>query len=159
LYRPAPKAQAEAPNVIDVGDKPITRREAQAVGRITMRPETLAAIREGRVPKGDVLAAARLAGIQAAKKTADLIPLCHPLVLDAVSVEAQPLDEASAVEIRACVRLEGRTGAEMEALCAVAVAALTIYDMCKGLDPEMIISEVKLLRKSGGKSGTWERGG
>jgi len=143
--------------MIDVGRKPVTAREAAACGRVFMHAETLAAIREGRVPKGDVLCAARLAGIQAAKKTAELIPLCHPLVLEAVHVEVELLEDENAVQVCSAVRLQGKTGAEMEALCAVSVAALTIYDMCKSLDPEMVISDIKLVRKSGGKSGTWER--
>lgn len=143
--------------MIDVGRKPVTAREAVAYGRVLMRPETLTAIREGRVPKGDVLCAARLAGIQATKKTAELVPLCHPLVIDGVEVEVELLEAEGAVQVRSAVRLQGKTGAEMEALCAVSVAALTIYDMCKSLDPEMVISDIKLVRKSGGKSGTWER--
>ena len=142
--------------MIDVGDKAITAREASAVGRIAMRPQTLARIREGRVPKGDVLCAARLAGIQAAKKTADLLPLCHPLVLDAVQVDVEPIEDESCIEARSMARLDGKTGAEMEALCAVSVALLTVYDMCKSMDPGMVISDVKLVRKSGGKSGVWE---
>lgn len=143
--------------MIDVSEKPVTTREAHAVGRVTMRPETLARIREGRVPKGDVLCAARLAGIQAAKKTAELIPFCHPLVIDVVQVDVEPAKDENCIEVRSMARLDGKTGAEMEALCAAAVALLTIYDMCKSMDPEMVISDVKLVRKSGGKSGVWER--
>ena len=143
--------------MIDVSEKPVTTREAHAVGRVTMRPETLARIREGRVPKGDVLCAARLAGIQAAKKTAELIPFCHPLVLDVVQVDVEPADDENCIQVRSMARLDGKTGAEMEALCAAAVALLTVYDMCKSMDPGMVISDVKLVRKSGGKSGVWER--
>ena len=143
--------------MIDVSEKPVTTREAHAIGRVTMRPETLARIREGRVPKGDVLCAARLAGIQAAKKTAELIPFCHPLVLDVVQVDVEPADDENCIQVRSMARLDGKTGAEMEALCAAAVALLTVYDMCKSMDPGMVISDVKLVRKSGGKSGVWER--
>jgi cyclic pyranopterin phosphate synthase len=122
-----------------------------------MKAETLARIREGQIAKGDVLAVARLAGIMAAKRTGDLIPLCHPIGLDAVSVEFA-IDEArSAVDITATCKVQGRTGVEMEAMCAVSVAALTIYDMCKAIDRGMRIGEIRLLKKSGGKSGTFEQ--
>ncbi len=143
--------------MVDVAAKPVTERIAVAGGCIVMRPETLARIREGQIAKGDVLAVARLAGIMAAKKTGDLIPLCHPIGLDAVSLDFA-LDEArSAVDITATCKVHGRTGVEMEAMCAVSVAALTIYDMCKAIDRGMRIGEVRLLRKSGGKSGDFEQ--
>ena len=142
--------------MVDVAAKPVTERVAVAGGSIVMRPETLARIRVGQIAKGDVLAVARLAGIMAAKKTGDLIPLCHPIGLDAVSLDFA-LDEArSAVDITATCKVHGRTGVEMEAMCAVSVAALTIYDMCKAIDRGMHIGEVRLLRKSGGKSGDFE---
>jgi cyclic pyranopterin phosphate synthase len=141
--------------MVDVSAKAETVREATARGRITMRPETLALIAEGRAGKGDVLGVARLAGIMAAKRTADLIPLCHPLPLSSVSIELE-LTEPDAVEIAATVRTAGRTGVEMEAMTAVTVAALTIYDMVKAADRGMRIEGVRLTRKSGGKSGTYE---
>jgi cyclic pyranopterin monophosphate synthase len=143
--------------MVDVAAKPVTERAAVAGGAVAMKPETLARIREGKIAKGDVLAVARLAGIMAAKRTGDLIPLCHPIGLDAVSIEFS-LDEArSAVDITATCKVHGRTGVEMEAMCAVSVAALTIYDMCKAIDRGMRIGEVRLLRKSGGKSGDFEQ--
>ncbi len=142
-------------HMVDVGNKPETRREAVARGWVTMKPETLALIEAGGLPKGDVLATARLAGIMAAKHTWDLIPLCHPLPLDSVAVECRPDEAANAVEITATVHVTARTGAEMEALTAVAVAGLTIYDMCKAVDRSMRIESVRLLRKSGGRTGTW----
>lgn len=141
--------------MVDVGDKPATLREALAVGEIAIAPRVLRLIRSGRLPKGDVLAAARLAGILAAKKTADLIPLCHPLALDAVEVVFQTRRDR--IGIRARVRTSGRTGVEMEALTAVSVAALTLYDMCKSADKGMTIGPVYLARKSGGRSGLYER--
>ncbi len=140
--------------MVDVGEKPVTRREAVARGRITMRPETLAAVRSGTVPKGDVLAAARLAGIMASKQTPTLLPLCHPLPIDEAALDFAFSDSPAGVEIEARVRCTARTGAEMEALTAVCVAALTVYDMCKPLDPAMKIDGVRLVKKSGGKSGT-----
>ena len=133
--------------MVDVGDKPVTARLAVAAASVRMRPATLRLIAAGAVPKGDVLAVARLAGIAAAKRTADLIPLCHPLLLSHVDVELTPRRQGSRVDIQAMVRLEGRTGAEMEALTAVSVAALTIYDMCKAIDKQMTIEGVKLLSK------------
>lgn len=142
--------------MVDVGEKPDTAREAVAVGRVVMRPETLERIASGRVPKGDVLAVARLAGIMAAKRTPDLIPLCHTLLLTHVGLDLHLCEEESAIEIAATVRCIGKTGVEMEALTAVAVAGLTIYDMCKSLDPGMRIEGICLVRKSGGKSGTVE---
>ncbi|MBL6457969.1 cyclic pyranopterin monophosphate synthase MoaC [Belnapia sp. T6] len=141
--------------MVDVGDKAETARQAIARGRITMAPATLERIREGQIGKGDVLAVARLAGIMAAKRTSDLIPLCHPLMLSKVTVDLTPAPP-DAVEIEALVRLVGRTGVEMEALTAVTVAALTVYDMCKAIDRGMRIEAVRLSHKSGGKSGTYE---
>ena len=143
--------------MVDVSDKENTVRIAVACGSIAMRPDTLAMIVEGSVPKGDVMAAARIAGIMAAKRTADLIPLCHPLALSSVEVELAPAENGAAVEIRAMCKLTGRTGVEMEALTAVSVAALTVYDMCKAVDRGMRIGEIRLVHKSGGKSGTWEQ--
>ncbi|MDI7278001.1 MAG: cyclic pyranopterin monophosphate synthase MoaC [Anaerolineae bacterium] len=142
--------------MVDVGDKPVTRREAVARGWVVMQPETLLRIQEGGLPKGDVLATARLAGIQAAKRTWELIPLAHPLPLDSVAVDVRPDEASNAVEITATVHVTARTGAEMEALTAVAVAALSVYDMIKGVDRSAHIESIRLLRKSGGVSGTWE---
>jgi cyclic pyranopterin phosphate synthase len=142
--------------MVDVAGKDETRRIAVAAGRVVMLPATLALITEGQIAKGDVLAAARIAGIMAAKRTSDLIPLCHPLALTSVEVELTPNVSESAVDIRATCRLTGRTGVEMEALTAVSVAALTIYDMCKSVDRAMRLTEIRLVHKSGGKSGTYE---
>lgn len=139
--------------MVDVAAKPVTERVAIAGGSIVMQAETLKRIREGQIAKGDVLAVARLAGIMAAKRTGDLIPLCHPIGLDAVSIEFAIDDARSAVDVTATCKVHGRTGVEMEAMCAVSVAALTIYDMCKAIDRGMKIGEVRLLKKSGGKSG------
>jgi cyclic pyranopterin monophosphate synthase len=141
--------------MVDVSGKDETDRVATAEGSVVMRPETLRLIREGQVKKGDVLAVARLAGIMAAKKTPDLIPLCHPLALTSVTVDLTLDEKRSAVDIRATCRLKGRTGVEMEAITAVSVAALTVYDMCKAVDRGMLISDIKLTHKSGGKSGTY----
>jgi cyclic pyranopterin monophosphate synthase len=145
--------------MVDVGDKAVTRRMAVAGARVLMRPATLALITTGRVPKGDVIAAARLAGIGAAKRTAELIPLCHPLALSHVDVELTPRARGGRLDVVATVRLEGRTGAEMEALVAASVAALTVYDMCKAVDRGIEITAVRLLKKSGGKSGSFTRRG
>lgn len=139
--------------MVDVGGKAATQRVAVASGRITMNAAALSAIRDGTVPKGDVLAAARIAGIMAAKKTADLIPLCHPLALDAVTVDFEV--EADAVRVTATASLTGKTGVEMEALTAASVALLTIYDMAKAVDKAMVIDGVRLIEKRGGKSGDW----
>ena len=139
--------------MVDVGGKAETRRLAVAEGRIAMSPAALAAIRAGTMPKGDVIAAARIAGIMAAKKTAELIPLCHPLALDAVTVDFAIED--GAVRVTASASLTGRTGVEMEALTAISVALLTIYDMAKAIDKGMILSGIRLLEKRGGKSGDW----
>ena len=140
--------------MVDVSAKDETARIAVARGRIVMAPETLARIQQGAVGKGDVLGVARLAGIMAAKRTSDLIPLCHPLMLAKVTVDLTPAPP-DAVEIEALVKVTGRTGVEMEALTAVTVAALTVYDMCKAADRGMRIEDVRLVHKEGGKSGTW----
>lgn len=142
-----------AARMVDVGSKAETARTAVATGRIRMSPEALAAIRDGNAPKGDVLAAARIAGIMAAKKTGELIPLCHPLGLESVSIEFAFGDEA--IEATATASLTGKTGIEMEAMTAVSVALLTIYDMAKSVDKAMVIEGVRLLSKTGGKSGDW----
>ena len=142
-----------AARIVDVGGKAETARSATATGRIRMTPEALAAVREGSGPKGDVLAAARIAGIMAAKKTAELIPLCHPLALDAVTVDFA--FEADGVRATARASLTGKTGVEMEALTATSIALLTIYDMAKALDKGMVVEEVRLIEKTGGKSGDW----
>lgn len=145
--------------MVDVGDKPTTRRVAVAAGAISMLPETLTLIREGGHKKGDVLAAARIAGIMASKKTAELVPLCHPLPLSSVAVDFELRDEPARVECRARAETRAQTGVEMEALVAVQTALLTIYDMCKSADRDMVIGNVRLLKKSGGRSGDWERPG
>jgi indole-3-glycerol phosphate synthase len=142
--------------MVDVSDKDETDRVAVAGARVQMRPETLARIQAGEIAKGDVFATARLAGIMAAKRTAELIPLCHPLALTSVSVELECVPNRSAIEITATCRLKGRTGVEMEALTAASVAALTIYDMCKAIDRGMVVTDLRLLKKSGGKSGDYE---
>ncbi len=144
-------------HMVDVGDKEVTSREAVARATIRLRPETLALILAGEIPKGDVLATARLAGIMAAKRTWDLIPLCHPLELSAVEVSFRRGE--GQLEIQAVVRTTGRTGAEMEALTAVSVAALTVYDMCKAVEKGMTIDDVRLVKKSGGRSGEYRRPG
>ena len=141
--------------MVDVTGKAATERVAIASGRVLMRPETLALIERRAVAKGDVLTIAQLAGIMAAKRTAELIPLCHPLPLSSVQVELACRPEPPAVEITATCRTIGRTGVEMEALCAVSAAALTVYDMCKAVDRGMHITDVRLRHKSGGKSGTY----
>ena len=146
-----------AARMVDVGAKPVTHRRAVAEAVVRMRPETLCMIAEGRAPKGDVFAVARIAGIQAAKRTADLIPLCHPLPLTSVTVDLAAED--AAVRITSTAETDGKTGVEMEALTAASVAALALYDMCKAADRGMEISEVRLLEKSGGASGTWSREG
>ena len=142
--------------MVDVSDKDVTRRTATAKGSVTMAAETLRMIVEGSVKKGDVLSVARLAGIMGAKKTAELIPLCHPLPLNGIDVELSCDEARNAVDITATCRMEGRTGVEMEALTAVSVAALTVYDMCKAADRGMKIGDIRLTHKSGGKSGTFE---
>ena len=144
-----------AAHMVDVGDKASTTRTAVAEGSVTMLPETLALIRSGQAKKGDVIATARIAGIMAAKKTHELIPLCHPLLLTKVTVDIEADDGLPGLRVRALARVNGQTGVEMEALTAVSVACLTIYDMAKAVDRGMVIGGVRLLEKSGGKSGTW----
>ncbi|MBO9517387.1 MAG: cyclic pyranopterin monophosphate synthase MoaC [Porphyrobacter sp.] len=143
--------------MVDVGGKPETARSATAAGRIRMSGDALSAIRDGSGPKGDVLAAARIAGIMAAKKTGDLIPLCHPLALDAVTVDFT--FEGDGIRVTTQASLTGKTGVEMEAMTAASIALLTIYDMAKAIDKGMVIEEVRLLEKTGGKSGTWRAEG
>lgn len=143
--------------MVDVGAKPVTERAAVAEGVIRMQLETLAQILAGGHKKGDVLATARIAGIMAAKKTAELIPLCHPIPVTAIEVELTPQSETSSVHCRATVRTQAQTGVEMEALMAVEIALLTIYDMCKAVDRGMEITNIQLLSKTGGKSGPWIR--
>mgnify|MGYP001815709494 FL=1 len=150
---------AGAARMVDVGDKAETVRYAQAQASINMEAATLRLIQEGGHKKGDVLAVARIAGIQAAKKCSDLIPLCHPLMLEAVDVQFDLQSADNRIRITAGCRVAGKTGVEMEALTAASVAALTIYDMCKAVDRGMSISNVELLHKEGGKSGTWQRDG
>jgi len=149
-------AQGRA-TMVDVGDKNVTSRTAIAAGEVRMQSATLAAIRDGDVPKGDVLAAARIAGIMAAKRTPELIPLCHTLLLSKVAVDFEIDEKGNRVLITAEVRCKGQTGVEMEALTAVSVAALTIYDMAKALEKTMVIGNIRLLAKSGGKSGEFRR--
>ncbi|MCA1962020.1 MAG: cyclic pyranopterin monophosphate synthase MoaC [Desulfomonile sp.] len=143
--------------MVDVGEKDVTEREAVARGEVAMLPETLRMILEGSAKKGDVLGVARIAGISAAKKTWDLIPLAHPLPLTSLKVDFEPDVDHSVIHIEARVKVTARTGVEMEALTAVAVAALTIYDMCKAVDRGMVISNVRLMEKSGGRSGRFRR--
>jgi cyclic pyranopterin phosphate synthase len=143
--------------MVDVSRKAVTEREAVARGRVRMRASTMARIATGDLPKGDVLTVARLAGVMAAKRTADLFPLWHPLALTHVEVTLAPDAAASCVHIESRVRVRGRTGVEMEALTAACVAALTLYDMCKGVDRDMVIDDVCLVRKRGGRSGTYVR--
>lgn len=145
--------------MVDVSEKEISRRVALARGCVRMAPATLAKIQEGGVAKGDVLAVARIAGIQAAKRTGELIPLCHPLPLAAVEVTFTPAADSGGLWVEARCIIEGRTGVEMEALTAVTVAALTIYDMCKAVDRGMTIEQVQLMEKHGGRSGSWVREG
>jgi cyclic pyranopterin phosphate synthase len=144
-------------HMVDVGAKDITHRIAVAEGRIRMNSETLILIATGGHEKGDVLAIARVAGIMGAKRTSDLVPLCHPLALTKIAIDLEPSTEASAVHCRAVVETRSRTGVEMEALCAVQVSLLTIYDMCKAVDRGMCIETVRLLEKAGGRSGHWKR--
>jgi cyclic pyranopterin phosphate synthase len=144
-----------AARMVDVSAKPVTAREATAAGRVLVSPEVVDLLRGKGVPKGDAIAVARIAGIAGAKRTPDLIPLCHPIALHGVTVELEVTDEA--VEITATARTADRTGIEMEALTSVAVAGLTVIDMVKAVDPRATITDVRLLRKSGGKSGEWTR--
>ena len=144
--------------MVDVGSKDVTQREAVARGAVRLSREAFDAVLAGSAAKGDVLGVARIAGIQAAKRTADWIPLAHPLALESVTVDFEPRPEEPAIEVEACVLVAARTGVEMEALVAVAAAALAIYDMCKSIDRGMVIEQVRLIRKSGGRSGLYERG-
>ncbi len=143
--------------MVDVSGKPLTEREAVASGKVKMKPETLKLIIENRIAKGEVFQVARIAGIKKTKKTSQLIPLCHPLGITSVKVDFNIVDDENAVEIVSRVKTTGQTGVEMEALTATAVAALTIYDMCKAVDREMVITQVMLLEKRGGKSGEFKR--
>ena len=143
--------------MVDVTEKDVTHRIASARGTVFMRPETLKLIMEKRVEKGDVFSVARVAGIMAAKKTPELIPMCHPLNVTSIEIDLVPREKPSRVEIEARVKVAGKTGVEMEAMTAVAVCGLTIYDMCKAVDREMSVSEIRLVKKSGGKSGTFIR--
>ena len=151
--------EAGRARMVDVSGKENTLREAVAEGRISMKPETMALIKQGRIGKGDVLAVAQVAGIMAAKNTWQLIPMCHPLLLTGVNLEFSLDETGSAVDIRATVKTTGNTGVEMEALTAVSVAALTVYDMSKAVDKGMVIEYVRLQTKTGGKSGTYHRPG
>ena len=151
-------AKGEA-HMVDVGAKDVTNREAVVTGNISMKPETLAMILEGNAKKGDVLGTARIAGIMAAKKTSDLIPLCHPLALTKVTVDIEPDKTLPGFQIRATAKVNGQTGVEMEALTACSITCMTIYDMAKAVDRGMVISDIKLIEKSGGKSGTWKVSG
>lgn len=150
--------ESGAARMVDVGAKEVTEREARAEANVSMSPETLDLIAAGAVPKGDVFSTARLAGIMAAKRTPELIPLCHPLRIDSVAVDFEVDREASTVRIGSRVRATDRTGVEMEALVAAGIAALTVYDMCKAVDRGMEVVSLRLVHKSGGKSGTWEPG-
>jgi cyclic pyranopterin phosphate synthase len=143
--------------MVDVGAKRVTKREAVARGRVRMRPATLVLIARGEAPKGDVLATAHLAGVMAAKRTSELIPLAHPVPLDGVDLTFAPDDDPASIRIEARVRCSGRTGVEMEALTAVSVAALTLYDMLKAVDRDMVIEEIALWEKRGGRSGAYRR--
>lgn len=146
---------AGAAHMVDVGDKAVTRREATATGRVVMSAEAVAAIRAGAVKKGDVIAVARVAGIMAAKRTSDLVPLCHPLPITRVSLDLDIREDG--VAATATVRTDGKTGVEMEALTAVSVALLTVYDMAKAIDKAMILQDLQVVAKSGGRSGDWQR--
>ncbi len=147
--------ESGAARMVEVGDKPVTSRAATAEGAVTMLPATLAAVRAGNARKGDVIAVARIAGIMAAKRTHELIPLCHPLALTGISVDIEPDDALPGLRVRATARVSGQTGVEMEALTAVSVACLTIYDMAKAVDRGMVIGPIRLVEKSGGRSGAW----
>ncbi|HDX8342937.1 TPA: cyclic pyranopterin monophosphate synthase MoaC [Aeromonas dhakensis] len=150
--------QSGEAHMVDVTDKLVTEREARAEAFVAMAPDTLALILSGQHHKGDVFATARIAGIMAAKKTSDLIPLCHPLALTRVEVEIEPQAAQNRVHIRTLCKLSGKTGVEMEALTAASVAALTIYDMCKAVQKDMVIEQVRLVEKKGGKSGHFQLG-
>jgi cyclic pyranopterin phosphate synthase len=140
--------------MIDVGGKSVTKRQATAKGKVVMKPATFKALKDARLPKGDALSAARVAGIMAAKETPRLIPMCHPLLIDEIAIDYSLDEKTSSVEIEAMVKGTGKTGFEMEAMTAVSVCALTIYDMCKGIDPSIHIENIRMVKKSGGKSGT-----
>ncbi len=146
-----------AARMVDVGGKTTSQREAVATGRVSMSPQALQLLAEGSLEKGDALAVARVAGIQAAKRCSELVPLCHPLMLSSVEVDFVLDEPSSSVLVEARCRLAGQTGVEMEALTAVSVAALTLYDMCKAVDKHMVIGEICVQRKTGGKSGDWQR--
>lgn len=143
-------------HMVDVSDKPVTERIAVAAARVVMKPETLDLILEGRAKKGDVLGVARIAGIMAAKRTHDLIPLCHPLMITKVTVDLEPNQAEHSIDVTALVKVGGQTGVEMEALTAASIAALTIYDMVKAVDRGIVIKDLRLIEKSGGKSGTFK---
>ena len=143
--------------MVDVGEKPVTERTAVAAGRVLVNEETFALIKSGGMKKGDVLTVAQVAGVMGAKRTPDLIPMCHPILIDGIDLELSLDEERHSVEIRASVSCAGRTGVEMEALTAVSVAALTVYDMCKAVQKDMVIEEIRLLRKAGGVHGDYER--
>ncbi len=143
--------------MVDVTEKPSTVREAIARGSVYIKPETLKLIQDKKIPKGDVLCVARVAGIQAVKKTSEIIPMCHPLNITSVNIDFTLDNKKNRIDIEACVKVTGQTGVEMEALTAVSVAALTIYDMCKAVDKEMVISDIMLIEKRGGRSGHFKR--
>ena len=143
--------------MVDVGEKPVSVRTAVAAGRVLVNPETFALIRSGGMKKGDVLTVAQVAGVMGAKRTPELIPMCHPILIDGIDLDLRLDEEHCAVEIRATVSCAGRTGVEMEAITAVSTAALTVYDMCKAVQKDMVISDIRLLRKSGGVHGDFER--
>ena len=143
--------------MVDISEKPLTHREAIAKGSVYMKPETLRLIEDMKVPKGDVLCVSRIAGIMAAKKTSELIPMCHPLNITSIDIDFHPDSKKNKIDIRACVKIFGQTGVEMEALTAVSSAALTIYDMCKAVDKGMVISDIMLIEKRGGRSGVFKR--
>ena len=143
--------------MVDISEKPLTQREAVAKGSLYMKPETLRLIEDKKVPKGDVLCVSRVAGIMAAKKTSELIPMCHPLNITSVDINFKLDSKKNKVDIEARTKILGQTGVEMEALTAVSVAALTIYDMCKAVDKEMVVSDIMLMEKRGGRSGAYKR--
>ncbi len=143
-------------HMVDVSDKAVTDRTAVATGQVLMKPETLALILEGRAKKGDVLGVARIAGIMAAKRTSDLVPLCHPLAITKVTVDLEPNETENAIDVTALVKVSGQTGVEMEALTAASIACLTIYDMVKAVDRGIVITNLKLVEKTGGKSGAFK---
>ena len=143
--------------MVDVGEKPVSVRTAVAAGRVLVNPETFALIKSGGMKKGDVLTVAQVAGVMGAKRTPDLIPMCHPILIDGINLELHLDEERRSVEITATVSCAGRTGVEMEALTAVSTAALTVYDMCKAVQKDMVISDIRLLRKAGGVHGDFER--